>query len=1043
MATVKPFGFASGSPAGVEVAFGSANRSASVNTWGVPTVVGAFSLRAGSTAVFEDGTADLIQITQAPARGHLVARPDGRMSFNHNDDLTTGVLPFQYQKTTGGNTETIDGTITVETHYYTEGYDKGEYFLPEIDYATNELVVQPAPGAKPIHYTPAGLTSADIAALEPSYTDTGVNDAAEFCLKNAATGEGGAFYGETEALALSPEIAYRMARRISIAPDSYPDYGGVIWMLAERGQVYPEVNFDVASANGVTDIGADGYSYLHPNYYGAYGTGDNPYVQGKAIGLANASRSIIQNQDSGGSTRILNAVGCLLANVKMDSQHIVSGSEYPPYIDSNDDNMCFKTGFYRVKSFDVRRLEPQDANNPRTSWENNPDRISGGYMGDTVHGLSRECFIDTGGWFPGYRADKFGGPDDQSTIWLPQPPSTFNQSLYIQTSTRAITIIDFISTRGALSALQCRGAATILGMFSAGNNEGISLGRGWYTDATKNTGPFTGHYNFMDDTVHTYAGAKDTWAGDMARTGAGHSYAGYDLTFLHSAVMNAEWPFERFANDQEFGPKSREAFLKGYNPFFVAGSHPNPTIARNETVISNWNRETYPDQNVTGIAEATRDALTVETFTDNLLSQSGSTLDDLCVHLRSLQNPHAQFQPILDHFLVPLGKGRSTRTVAQTVAFRPNADGYTPGVRADVRWDWNTFDLPGSVANDSVDLAGHKVAWQITPKNAINDLTFGAGGFLEMFGGVLRPLGSVNVDAGGNTLSIQDGAKFDLPGYSGSGLLTVEMQEGRLMNTGTVTGNIDVTARYRSEIIFGYDNASWTVPSGRSITIYGHVDCGFDGALGGTASLTLQSGSSLTFEPTIKTGIDQKPTVVDVQLGQSGDEELTKSPSIDAVPGSTITGQTTGATARVAFAARSFLHVLDDLTGEFAANEIFDGEGEIFYTISQGAVTSLGRIVSVEAALGSIKKFRSGINGFSDPNVTANVTIDAGALLSINVASVPDGSYTLIEADTLSGAYMAPNVTIQGGASKDVTLAHSGTSLTLTVSTGTGQVIVI
>lgn len=998
-----------------------------------------FSVSAAHTAVLEDGTADLIQITQAPERGHLVARSDGRMSFNINDDITPGSLSFQYRKTTGGVSETVDATLTLTAPQYLNGWDKGCYYLPEVDEGAGTLVIEPSPVTRPIHFSPNGLTPGDLAAREGTFGSTFVNDAAEWCLRNAASGEGGAFYGETEALALSPEIAYRMARRITIAPGTYPAYGGVIWLLAERGHSYPEVNLDLASTNGVTDVGGSGYSLLHPNYFGAWGSGSKPYFEGKTLGFLGADRAVLENWDHGGATRILNSAHCLFSNVHGNFQHPESGSESPVYTESTDDNLNIDISFRNVRSLDVSRQEPQDASAPRTYWAGNPDRISGGYIGDTVNGLLDACFVDQCGWAPGYRADLYGGPDDQSTAWLPQPPSVFNQGVYIQVSTRAITVRDFITTRNSLSALQCRGAATVLGVFSAGNNAGITLGRGWYDDTTADDGPFIGHLNFADDTVHTHAGAKDTWSGEMSTTGQGHTYAGFDNTLLHSAVINAEWPFEVFANDQEFGPKSSATFLKNYNPLSAGAAHPSATLGRNEMVISNWNRSTYPDQNVGAVAEATRDALTIEGYTDALLSQTGSTLDDLCAHLRTLEQPSTAIRPILDHFLVPLGKGRSTRTVAQTVTFRPDAGGGTPGVRADVRWDWTSFDLPGDVAGDSVDLAGHKVAWQITPKGWIDDLTFGAGGALEMFGGALKPQGNVIVASGGNRLMLDKGAKFDLPGYAGPNRLEVEAQESRFMNRGDVAGKVDITARFRAEVIFGYDTASFTAGAGDTVTIYGHSDCGFDGALGGTASLTFAAGATLAFKPLIHTPIWQRPKVpAPIQLGFSGPAQLTKRPEIYAKVGTTITGSTSGARARVAYMTRVERAVLDEIEGTFVADELFDGTGEALYTIDQGAVSDLGQIKTAAAQLGRIGKVRTGLNGFNAPNVTANVTL--GGTLHLDVNGVANGDYALMEVDSISGSFDA--ITAAGNGTKDLTVTVTGTDITLNVADGTGQVSV-
>ena len=1016
-------------------------KALTFTNYGFPLQETVFAMNAANTGVFEDGTG-LLNVIVPPARGHLVARPDGRLSYDINNDATPGDVTFSYEKTVAGSTETINGIFRLSAPVATEGWDEGAYYLPEVD-AAGDIVFEPAPGMVPIHCATDGLDSEAIKAREPAIpSDNNSNQVAEWCLKNEATGESGAFYGETEALALAPDVAQRMVRRITLDPKrpNYGHWGGVVCLLFKRGQVFPPVNFDVFG-NGTASLGGEGYSMLHPNWVGTYGSGDRPYFQGDTVKIDGADRLVLQGLNYGHKTGISDSAAAILSGMIGDFQFPQAGNEFGLVADSTTNELNVDVTLNKMTTKDVSRLLPQNVAQDRSTWSANADRISGGYMGDTVNGLLRKVFTDQNGWKPGYRADGYGGPMDQSTLWLPQTPSLFNQGFYIQTSTRAITVIDFMSTRNSLSALQVRGAGTVLGFFSAGNNAGLTVGRGWFdnTDPVQTeNGPFIGHYGFVDDTVHTHAGAKDTWNLDMPETGKGHTYTGFGSTFINSAVINSEWAYPVFANDQELGPQSRQTYLKGHKPFEAGGAHLIATLGRDEVIVSNWNRDNTPDQNAGSVSQSERDALQIEDYASTRLAQP-STLDDLCAFFRSLEDPTVEMRPMLDYFLQPFGKGASARAVPETVYFRPDAVGGTPAMRTDVRSNWTTFDLPGDVAGDNVHLEGHRPVWHITPRNVINDFTFGAGGSLRMFGGALKPQGSVNVHADGNSVTMDKAAKFDLPGYAGAGVLSVEAQESRFRNTGSVTGNVDVTARYRAEILFGYDNADFTLAGGRTATIYGHTDCGFDGALGGASTLTLASGSTLAFKPAFRSYVTNRAIAPSqINIGNSGPDTVSKRPELFPKAGTLITGDTSGATARVVYATRADHMIFDDLNGIFAEGETFTGQGEALYTIDQGTTNALGRLNDNDLQLGAIRKFRSGITGFNPPNVTANVIIQSGATLAIDVTALPNGTYALIEADSISGSF--DTVVAAGNAAKDLTIATSGTLLELTIADGTGVV---
>ena len=985
-------------------------------------------MTAANTAVLEDGTGTIV-ITQQPAVGRMVARGDGRISFDGNDNRQTGDFPFAYTK----NGETVNRVLRLTEPQVSYGWDRGEFYEPERD-STGNFIFEPSPDTYPIHVSLTGLTFQDIRDLEPSLSaGSSDNEVTLWVLNNAATGHGDDHYGGTPATAVSPALAGLMGRRISLSPDTRFDrYKGLMCFLFERGQTFPEWDWEGSNLT----VGS-GYSMLHPDWYGTYGAGAKPYFQGNPVGLFLADRSIVQGLDYGGILRMNNCAHTAMSDMHGDFNHAPADvTEVGVEVQSGNEDLCIGVSLNKMRVLDVTRFLPgNDGDTTRTFWGAGVDRTSGGYLADVVHGSMRNVYVDQCGWAQGYRADRFGGLD-QSVEWLPMPPSIFNQGWYIQSSTMAINIFNFMSTNNSLSALQVRSAGTVTGVFSAGNNSGITMGRQWYVRGVNDDGPFIGFLGFLDDSVHTHAGAKDTWDGAMSTTGGGHRYAGHGATFIHSAEINAEWNFPIFGSDQEFGPQSQLDRLKGFVPNSTIGEQPGATLGRNELIRSNWNRAEYPDENVGSVPQAERDALTIENLANALYGLTNADSYSLAAHLRTLNDPIAQMRPILDYYLQPFGKGASTRSTPQTLLFRPAKEGGTPGVRVDIRHDWDTFDLPGDVAGDSVDFLGHLPTWNHSPRNWIDTISIGGPGVLPVRGGAFKPVNGLVVDPGGNGLDIKNGSRVDLPGHATPGVLSVEVQESRFRNTGIMT-NTDITARYRGEVLLGYDNANFTLSSGRKMTIYGHSDVGFDGALGGASSLTLEAGSLLELKPSLKAATTNRPATAEpIPIGGSGPATVAKQPFVYPKTGTAVTGNTSGATANTRYATLAPHAVFDDLSGTFTEGETFSGQGEALYNYDEGQIADLGRLTDIDLRLGQIKTFRSGINGFNAPNVNTQVSL--GGTLDIDVSSLPNGTYTLIEADAITGTF--GTVTAAGNTTKDLTMTTSGTQVQVTITNGTGQV---
>lgn len=1017
-----------------------AGKARAFTAYGLRDLGGAFLMSAGDTGVFtpDGGAADSISIVTQPAGGRAVARSDGRISLDFNDDPTARDETVVYDKTVGGETTRETLTLTLAPPKNTLGWDPGRAYNLETD-SDNATIADPPEVFRVIYVADGSgdgvdYTWYDLDAIRAKQgTTNGIAANGYAAAQSPANGESW-YYGDDPSRPVSQSIGERIADVTAVSLSEYPPFFGRVRLLFKRGDTFTDEAF--ASLSGA------GESALHPNFVGSWGDPADPMplFTRQAIKITGLNY-VMQDIRSQGGVSPTEFGNLILDNIWTDGAALSATS-------GNDE---LNRGFTmrRIRSYDSAPDAPREGN----TWAAHQDRQSGAYFANTADVLVEDIFIDRGGWNEGYRADKKYEVDG---AFYPKPPDIYSQNMYTQTENLSLTFRNFISTRGSLSALQVRAGGIVDGFLSLGNNAGLSMGPGWYDSGeTLKNGQVDGNWSMMNNTVHSWVGLADTLSGQVNQTAGGHTWGAADLSIQNSLIINSERPagytINVLANDSDLGPGISSGFntYRGHRPYGYGWSNSVKdaegssftygSIADNDLIVSNWGRSINPDENVGDVPEATRDALHIGLHADTLLGTSGAYLDDFCDHLRMLDAPWDMMQGVMNYFLDPFGRGVTMRAAPQTVTFQPNETRRTPGIRADIGLDWSTGDLPGTVAGDSIDLDGHRVHWNMTPKNSIANLTFGAGGALVLWGGALKPTGAVNLDDAGNALALHQGAKFHIDGYAGVGALTLETIESRFLNTGTVLGGINVTARHASEIIFGYDDAAWTAASGDTITIYGHTKNGFDGAAGGAASLTLDAGSTLRFLPSAVISLtnNTRPIVSEpIPIGYSGPGLITRSPRIFSKEGSTITGLTSGATGTARLVSRKGSFIADDLTGAFQDEESFSGEGLAHYVYPQGDMT-LGDLNKVpDVRLGVIREVRTGINGTTAPNVAS--TVNLGGTLHVDVTALPNGTYTLIDVDTVTGTFDA--VTAAGNGARDLTIAITGTTVTLTVATGTGQI---
>ena len=234
---------------------------------------------------------------------------------------------------------------------------------------------------------------------------------------------------------------------------------------------------------------------------------------------------------------------------------------------------------------------------------------------------------------------------------------------------------------------------------------------------------------------------------------------------------------------------------------------------------------------------------------------------------------------------------------------------------------------------------------------------------------------------------------------------------------------------YMSEVVLAWDAGAFTLSSGETLTVYGRSKVGFDGTGAGAVSLTLASGSTLAFKPTIKLA----------GVTPTGAFRVPKE-------GFTVTGDTSGATGTVRElqyrSVQDWMAAVDDLDGVFENGEDVSGVVTAYVDESIGHWDAYASLrFAPTYLLGTISEFITGVNGYSGDDIVATdvaSTVNLGGTLHLDVNGVANGTYTLIDVDTVSGTFDA--VTAENNSAKDLTISITGTTVTVLVEDGDGTV---
>lgn len=850
--------------------------------------------------------ATITRITQQPTRGWATPRDDGKISVVMTRDTSkaagSDMLRFE-----------VDDAGTLSEHEYdltiiglpahlgpdpnpvpgaaTTAWPVRRRFYPEVDPVTDRAVFDPGPGHVAIHATidAAGWTRAEIEAQE----SLGAGGATNAWL------DGQTHYG-SEAAPLEASVAV-----------SYWDYrtsgkSSSTWLLFQRG-VGDNDYTPFKTGYWVHDT-SRGLSPLHPLLIGSYGTGTLPFIG-----------SAMHNNDEDGPHHVV------FRDVRIDNygrsiggrqtgifsriyNHLLEGVLCEEMVDASGNPEGILGLTIRCSAFyDTYSVTQNGA--PVTNWGNDgkPTRANPLHPFRTEGLVVERCFIDVAGWQPGWHYDGVGGKD---------PPEVFSHTNYSDEDSWDSLYSEVVASRGAFAGFNLRGGGTVQYCISFDCNVGLSHGNGSSIYA-----------NQPRLAVHRLLVTSAGWRcyqdkNQIVCSGLYTEGNALKPTFDQSLVIN-------YRNEAEGVEPVREGMVSGgeprhkvkdWHPWYDSGversrirrgMRPSSGIdGLTDVAVHNWFGDGVAGNEITGVAAATLDATTMQTYVGEQTAQTGLTVLDVCAYFRAHGAIWEDVRGILDWFygraglpLIPTGPG--------TMHYRASSKGN--GLRMDEAWNWSGDRLlhPGDVAH----LHGHKEVW--TGRNARCDTLHleGAHVYAES---LLEPLTAIT-GPGAITLIVNGAGQVRLPAYAGAELITVAVEGGRFLSAGAQTGSIDLTAS-GGETVLATPAAPWTQKAGSTLRIVGAdltgtngSGIGCDGQGAGSAAITFEAGSTLRFDA----GATGVSAIREFQSGRFGNATPNVASSVD-LGGANLTLDLTGLPG--GWTGTLTLIDVDSVTGTFDAN---------------------------------------------------------------------------------------------------------------------------
>lgn len=649
--------------------------------------------------------------------------------------------------------------------------------------------------------------------------------------------------------------------------------GSSAWLLLERGYEYAGLGY-------IGNSGRVGESARYPRLLAPYGTGAKPIIKSE-MRFITSGGIVVQDVD------VEVGIGANFGSHNMIFDHVaVSGHEVALQGSNGMTlNHCSLTDAYRS--------EPKGATGP---WNDRNDRISALFTNYCDGVLVEGGMMDHAGWGDGFSYDR-----DRSA---PQPPSQFSHNYYSQYTTRDLTIVGHASTRAASVGIFARGGGHIVDCYTADNNlqfsnlSGNYIGKGWIGD-----------YLVLLGMVATEAGYKLT-DGQIGATSGGLwprciGAVIRDTILCHAANPDDAADIARVGIVRDTISHRSEQYINDAKIYDWAGSDPG--------------KEGPGDRNLDGLDPTLLAQTTIQRFAQAELNDVNATADDLYDYMATLDEPAIVVRKILSYFRAAFGVADPDRNTAQTLTFFANDEG--EGRRWDMRYNWTSSDLPGTVAGDSVQLAGHDVIFQRVTSQIV-DLDTGNGS-LTAYSGYLGVSGDVS---GGGVLSTHNVGWIDLPGYDAAQALSVRVtQAGRMKFLGDVTGPVSATVADEGQLVLATGGSTFMLASGQMLDVCGG-EVGFDGT-GGVATLVLKTGSITRF--TQHLGV-----LLPITTFSAGDRLSLPGVSSEVQIGGTLEVDLTNVSA-----GEHPLIIADTLIGQFDTVSITEGNGTVSYTAQQVILT--------------------------------------------------------------------------------------------------------
>ncbi len=618
-------------------------------------------------------------------------------------------------------------------------------------------------------------------------------------------------YGSSEELALAEDSGRELWAYLGIETIKEP---ASHWLHLEAGYSYDTGTF----------IGMWGESELHPVHITSYGEGPAPLIEEQINSFKYGFKNVVFSD-----VEFTNGVRMI------DSDNVIF------------ENSTFTGAYLTGQSFSgltLRNSEVYDVfhDDPVTDanfWDPAPNRTSGLYTNYLEGLLIENTLFDHNGWADGYEEDLSldGG----------MPPSMYSHNVYLGGSTTDVTIRDSIMMRGASHGAQVRGGGFLEDNVFLDNNTAVFVNGGTGDD---------GNYSLYADNLTTSGGHREAEQIGYLASGMG------DFAKLNTHLDNV---VAHLADPNN--PDEQAAKVTANNAIDYARD-----VYYFDTIVYNWEavNNGSPDLNTEGLDTAVLDATTIQNYTAQLLGKETATIDDLADYLRAkgpeLFEGKTDAEMIIEFFQAGFGLTPNTRLTAETLRFVPND--LADGIRWDNRINWSTEDLPGTIAGDSVDLAGNWVYYGGTTE--IEDMDFGDGGRLTVTHGRLDILGETTTEGEGAQLDIDESGQVWINGYSAEANFDIDVAGGRFANTGDFDGLVDLTAM-GGQTLLATEGARFDVDGGSRLTIDGDEGkVGFEGVDGDTAVLRFGAEGTARFE--VENG--KLGSIEEFRSGHNGDQEV-------------------------------------------------------------------------------------------------------------------------------------------------------------------------